>query len=634
MSHPHMYMNPVRYADGIVRTDPDPYVMSYRGRYYCYSTDEHQVNVSTSRDLVTWDRLGAALRIPGRSHFWAPCVIYRNGSFHMYVSFRPTGSTDPHDELLHLATSASPEGPFTVVHRFFDTFSIDADVVPDANGGYVMFYSVNDDGPETERIGTVIVGDRLIAPDRLDGAPEPTVTPSIDQEIFEPNRFGDGRDWHTIEGATYIERGNRGYLTYSGNAYEREDYFIGQSSAPLTGAAPHELQWAKYPDADTFHPLVKRSDAVEGTGHNSITTAPNLVDNWIVYHGRSLSEPRQIGTEQRVMRIDPLWFGSRRIYADAPSCGLRPVPAVPHAEERDLVIDGEALLADELQSFVAEVWVGPEPFHAGFTMRTADGRALDVVIDHKSRTLRITSTAAESTDELAAADLGAISTIDWQRLRIERTPRRLTVIFAEVLRLHCDIDDGPMHVGLISRGAPHPFDGFSLTRHTELWAEDLAELPVILDVMGDFAVCANGISGDVAAGVAISGSRAERGVTLYEVGIEPGGRALVEPWIGESGDSLRIDIDERSITITRRESSGSLSERVEWEPHESTAVVRCEILDDEIILHIGTLARRYAISPSPSSQMVTLHGAHLLQYQETHHPHTSCKLIHQQRSTQ
>ena len=64
----HHYVNPVTYEDG-PHTDPDPFVLRFRGRYYCYSTGETQVNVSVSRDMVHWTRLGAALERPDRRHF-------------------------------------------------------------------------------------------------------------------------------------------------------------------------------------------------------------------------------------------------------------------------------------------------------------------------------------------------------------------------------------------------------------------------------------------------------------------------------------------------------------------------------------------------------------------------------------
>src|SRR5690625_3832350 len=248
----------------------------------------------------------------------------------MYVSFRSVDSDDEHDQLLHVAVADSPAGPFHVQRRLFDTFSIDPHVVRDPRTGrYVMFYSTNDvTGLDIDGTGTSNVVDELLAMDQPAGRPRPVVVPTLEEEIFQRNRFGDGRDWYTIEGASYFTRRDTAFLTYSGNAYVGEDYFIGYSRAPLDGG-PAALSWTKHPDDHHWDPLVRRNDAVEGTGHNSIVRAPNLVDDWIVYHGRDADIPLVPGTEQRVMRIDPLHYDGDRLTTPAPTATPQPAPARP-----------------------------------------------------------------------------------------------------------------------------------------------------------------------------------------------------------------------------------------------------------------------------------------------------------------
>ena len=80
----------------------------------------------------------------------------------------------------------------------------------------------------------------------------------------------------------------------------------------------HELEWHKYPDPYTFCPLLKRNGQVEGTGQNTVAKAPNLVDEWIVYHGRNAADELVLGTEQRNMRIDPLYFNGRHMMCSGP----------------------------------------------------------------------------------------------------------------------------------------------------------------------------------------------------------------------------------------------------------------------------------------------------------------------------
>lgn len=71
-----------------------------------------------------------------------------------------------------------------------------------------MFYSVNDwIGTDEKIAGTCILVDEMLSPEQFAGRPKAVILPGIEQEIFARNRFGDGRDWYTIEGAAPIVRG-------------------------------------------------------------------------------------------------------------------------------------------------------------------------------------------------------------------------------------------------------------------------------------------------------------------------------------------------------------------------------------------------------------------------------------------
>ena len=62
MEEKRMYCNPVTFTDHKRHTNPDPYVLRWCGRYYCYATDEFGVKVSVSEDLVHWEDKGYAIR--------------------------------------------------------------------------------------------------------------------------------------------------------------------------------------------------------------------------------------------------------------------------------------------------------------------------------------------------------------------------------------------------------------------------------------------------------------------------------------------------------------------------------------------------------------------------------------------
>jgi GH43 family beta-xylosidase len=190
-------------------------------------------------------------------------------------------SDDPHDQRMKVATSNRPEGPYEYQKSLYETFSIDAHVVRGEDGHHYLYYSNNEYvGIDSNRPGTVILMDRLLDMYTPEGNPTLVVEPTLDEEIFQENRFRDGRDWHTIEGAFYFKRRGKHYCMFSGNAYTRPTYFIGYSIADQDAISDSltNLKWNKYPDNFTYSPLMKKNNDIEGVGHNSVAKAPNGID--------------------------------------------------------------------------------------------------------------------------------------------------------------------------------------------------------------------------------------------------------------------------------------------------------------------------------------------------------------------
>ena len=189
------YTNPVPYADGKSHTAPDPFVLKYRDLYYCYATDEHGILVSTSPDMVHWTSHGFCYTEAGRRNFWAPSVILINGVFHMYFSNMPAEETDTHTEIMRVAVSEDPLGPFEKKAELFNTFAIDSQVVYGDDGQLYLLYADNQvTGLSDDRPGTSVMIDRLASPYSRENKPRPLIVPTMDEEIFARNRFGDGCD--------------------------------------------------------------------------------------------------------------------------------------------------------------------------------------------------------------------------------------------------------------------------------------------------------------------------------------------------------------------------------------------------------------------------------------------------------
>ncbi len=503
------YTNPLTYVDGLSRTNPDPFVARFAGLYWCYSTDESGVNLSCSPDLVAWSHKGYAFQDPDGRNYWAPCVVYADGRFWMYVSWAPKTSDDPHDEHLRCLVSDRPEGPFTVVRKMFSTFSIDADVTRDPQtGDWLLFYSTNDaTGLDNQGTGTSILVDRLIDMAHPEGNARVAVVPTLEQEIFQKDRFGDGRDWYTIEGATYFRRGDLSLLTYSGNAYTGTDYFIGYARSRREGPI-FDQRWEKYPNAHTWGPLVRRGNGVEGTGHNSIVRAPNLVDDWIVYHGRNEAIPLNPAQEQRMMRIDPLRLDGERLQTPAPTSTPQEAPARPtvfdalsRASDRwslpeDILFtsdDGwisnflrttranrtEVRLNHVTDAYVAEVWFRMHRSDAGarsglLVCGQGPSDHLDLLIDAATRTVSLVRIENGFSRTIAKEKLGNDLTDAWYRLQVTRTFGSVDVYLNGRLVLSAESDwTDRGYVGLLSVGTKTDFSSFGLTDHVALRGQRL-----------------------------------------------------------------------------------------------------------------------------------------------------------------
>lgn len=274
----------------VTKCNPDPYMIEHEGVYYCYSTGWHGVNVMRSHDLKEFEHMGFALEDPECKGYWAPSVIYYDGMFYMYYSCITKGETDAHKEFLRVATSKSPLGPFTCQKVFFDHFSIDPHVFEKDGSLYLVHTEIRDG----ERLGVCVLLDKMHDPLTPAGNPRVVIRPTIDQEVFEKNRFGDGRDWYTIEGGFYFEQDGIGYLMYSANAWTHGDYFVGYATCDAT-VPLEEAVFEKYPSDKEYRPLIGKDEYFTGCGHNSMIKGPD--GDWlIVYHGRPRNEVVEEGS--------------------------------------------------------------------------------------------------------------------------------------------------------------------------------------------------------------------------------------------------------------------------------------------------------------------------------------------------
>lgn len=280
------------------KSQPDPFIFADEGRFYMYVTAADGVE-AYSADCLTgqWHFEGIVGRIDGGRNYWAPCIIKHSGKYYIYVSCDRDGSF----ENLYVLTGDSPLGPFGGAVRLFDHFSIDAHAVENDDGLF-LWYAEDNTEAENGRIGTRIYVDRLYDPCTPARNPREVIIPTFDEEMFRANRFGDGRDWYTIEGAFWFREDGWQYLMYSGACFENDTYHIGYASARSFENDLTKVDFVKHTDNGEFAPLLIRNEFEEGVGHNSVIRIEGRY--YAVYHGRDyLSDDSNNASDRRTARV-------------------------------------------------------------------------------------------------------------------------------------------------------------------------------------------------------------------------------------------------------------------------------------------------------------------------------------------
>jgi len=255
---------------------PDPSVVAVPGGYFVYATNVHpgtpgRINVPVlfSRDLATFTLLGDALpTLPAwadADYTWAPEVCRLQGGYRMYFTARKAGGPRPGGQVIGVARSTTPRGPFVaepapLIEMTELGGAIDASSLRTRAGQHFLYWK--SDGNATGQL-PVLWGAPLSADGLSLGAAVALLRPS---ETWERA---------LIEAPQVIEAGGAYHLFYSCADYGDDSYAVGHavSAAPLgpfvrTGTAPILSSYA----------------GVAGPGHTSAFRGQD--GRWhLAYHG-------------------------------------------------------------------------------------------------------------------------------------------------------------------------------------------------------------------------------------------------------------------------------------------------------------------------------------------------------------
>jgi beta-xylosidase len=311
------FQNPV-----IGRNFADPFVLEAGGTYYAYATGNltYNIQVSTSTDLVHWDRIREALpRLPlwqptSKGLTWAPEVVEVDGRFVMHYTARDVQAGR---QCLAVAVATDPAGPF-----------VDESDAPllcqyDLGGSIDSSPFLDDDG--TRYLLWKSDGNCCGIPVRMFIA---ELGPDGASLTTEPTDLGLGVDapWerHLIEAPTLLLHDGTYYLFFSANDYNSRNYATGYATATEV-IGPYE-DAAENPILSSVPP-VGESGQPAGPGHQSVF-ADAAGDLWMAYHAwDSGLVGDQVGG-RRALWLDELRFVDGKPVVDGPDAGPQPAPAV------------------------------------------------------------------------------------------------------------------------------------------------------------------------------------------------------------------------------------------------------------------------------------------------------------------
>ena len=214
---------------------PDPAVMAVNGTYWAWSTGSGGRNLQamSSPDLRTWsapvDPLPILPSWASSGRTWAPGVMRIANQYVMYYTVHDTALNR---QCISVATSATPQGPYTdsrsgpLVCQTANGGSIDPNPYLDPVSGGLYLLWKSDDNALGQR--THIWGQRLTA-NGLEFYPGTAPSLLLTQSSA----------WQSpaIEGPTIVRRGTAYYLFYGANSYNTASSGIGYAtSRSLLGA--------------------------------------------------------------------------------------------------------------------------------------------------------------------------------------------------------------------------------------------------------------------------------------------------------------------------------------------------------------------------------------------------------------
>ncbi|WP_239019584.1 family 43 glycosylhydrolase [Sphingomonas suaedae] len=266
------------FANPLLPSGPDPWVISHDGVYYYTHTLGNRIQLWRTSDMAELARAKKRVvwtppKTGANAHsIWAPELHRIGGKWYIYYSATAAGHKDDrHRAVFVLENDAA--NPFTgkwVDRGRVNTQRAGIDGTVFDQGGTLYFaYS-----PYIGSVSGIALA-RMTNPWTLTG--EETVIARPDK------RWEDRGGRRILEGPQFLKGPDgRIFMTYSAGACWSDDYALGLLEAKPGASLLDAASWTKHPQ-----PVLTKGNGIYATGHNGFFKSPDGREDWIVYHANS-----------------------------------------------------------------------------------------------------------------------------------------------------------------------------------------------------------------------------------------------------------------------------------------------------------------------------------------------------------
>jgi len=278
-------INLLTYPNPLVEQRADPFIYKHTDGYYYFTGSYPEYDRIVARRAKTIEDLKDAEEVVlwrkhekgiMSKHIWAPEIHFIDGKWYIHYA---AGDVDDVWAIRPYVLECNAENPLTgewiekgQVNTNFQSFSLDATTFENEGKRYLVWAQKVDN----DTISNLYIAE-MSNPWTIKGEQVLLSTPDLEWEQ---------QGFYVNEGAAFIRKGDKVFISYSGSATD-DRYAMGLLSAQADSDLLDPNSWTKSQEPV----FVSNEETMEfGPGHNSFTVAEDGETDLLVYHARPYKE--------------------------------------------------------------------------------------------------------------------------------------------------------------------------------------------------------------------------------------------------------------------------------------------------------------------------------------------------------